>query len=92
MVDYKTIAEKAVREMNTREIQHVLVVCALASDLYCPGYNPHQSLAKDSNLARTAARYKIETAKLSESVREELSKSMKGKALKKPKTTKAKSK
>jgi 4-hydroxymandelate oxidase len=23
------------------------------SDLYCPGYNPGQTLAKDSNLART---------------------------------------
>ena len=30
-------------------------------DLYCPGYNPRQSLVKDSNLARTAARYKVNT-------------------------------
>jgi hypothetical protein len=39
-VDYKTIAGTAVREMNTREIQHFLVVCALASDLYCPRLQP----------------------------------------------------
>jgi hypothetical protein len=35
-VDYKTIVGTAVREMNTREIPHFVVVCALASDLYCP--------------------------------------------------------
>ena len=38
-VDFNTIAGKAVREMTTQEVQHFLVVCALASDLYCPGYN-----------------------------------------------------
>lgn len=91
-VDYETIAEKAVQAMSTQEVQHFLVVCALASDLYCPGYNPRQSLAKDSNLAQTAARYKIDTAKLSASVREELSKPRQEAALKKNKTTKLKSK
>jgi ParB family chromosome partitioning protein len=91
-VDFKTIAGKAVREMTTQEVQHFLVVCALASDLYCPGYNPQQSLAKDSNLARTATRYKIDTAKLSATVREELSKPVKGTTPKKNKTTKTKSK
>lgn len=91
-VDYKTIAGKAVREMNTQEVQHFLVVCALASDLYCPGYNPRQSLAKDSNLSRTAARYKIDTAKLSATVREELSKPRKHRTVKKGKPTKPQSK
>jgi ParB family chromosome partitioning protein len=91
-VDYKTIAGKAVREMNTREMQHFLIVCALASDLYCPGDNLHQSLAKDSNLARTAIRYKLDTAKLSATVRKELSKSAKQPTLKNDKTTKPKSK
>jgi hypothetical protein len=51
-----------------------LVVCALVSDLYCPGYNPRQSLAKDSNLARAALRYKIDSAKVAAAVRTELSK------------------
>jgi hypothetical protein len=57
-----------------------LVVCALVSDLYCrevrtvqrwekreglpAGYNPRQSLEKDSNLARTAARYKVDSTKV----------------------------
>jgi ParB family chromosome partitioning protein len=91
-VDYKTIAGKAVGEMSTQEVQHLLVVCALVSDLYCPGYNPRQALGKDSNLARTAIRYKIDTAKVSKTVREELSKPEKRATLKKNKTTKTKSK
>jgi ParB family transcriptional regulator, chromosome partitioning protein len=91
-VDYKTIAAKAVRGMSTKEVQHFLVICALASDLYCPGYNSRQPLAKGSNLARTAARYKIETAKLSTAVREQLSKSAKGTTRKKSKTTRTNSK
>jgi hypothetical protein len=86
IVDYKTIAGKVVREMNVREVQHFLVVCALASDLYCPGYNPRQPLGKDSNLARTAIRYKIDTAKVSATVREELAKPAK-KATHKKNTT-----
>ncbi len=73
-VDYQTIAGKAVREMTRQGVQHFLVVCALVSDLYCPGYNPRQALAKDSNLARTAIRYKIDTAKLAAEVWTELSK------------------
>ena len=50
-----------------------LVICALVSDLYCPGYNPRQPLEKNSNLARTAARYKLDSAKLAASARAELS-------------------
>jgi hypothetical protein len=76
-VDYKTIAGKAVGEMSTQEVQHLLVVCALVSDLYCPVYNPRQSLGKDSNLARTALRYKIDGAKLAAEARTELSKKRK---------------
>ena len=71
-VDYRIIGEKAVRGMSTPEVQHFLVVCSLVSDLYCPGYNPKQALAKDSNLASAAARYKIDTAKLATEVRSEL--------------------
>ena len=89
-VDYKTVVGKAVREMTMQEVQHFLVVCALASDLCCFGYNPRQPLGKDSNLARTAIRYKIDTAKVSAAVREELSKRVKGAKLEKNKTTKTK--
>jgi ParB family chromosome partitioning protein len=72
-VDYKVIAQKAVRGMSIREVQHFLVVCSLVSDLYCPGYNPKQALAKNSNLVCAAARYKIDVTKLSAEVRSELS-------------------
>jgi ParB family transcriptional regulator, chromosome partitioning protein len=73
-VEYEDIARKAVREMSITEVQHFLVVCSLASDLYCPGYNPRQPLSKDSNLAQAAARYNVDTAKLASEVRVELSK------------------
>jgi len=71
-VDYKAIAAKAVPAMNTSEVHHFLIVCSLVADLYCPGFNPRQPLAKDSNLAVTANRYKIDTTKLSAEVRAEL--------------------
>jgi len=74
MIDYEAIAGKAVRAMNAQDLQRFVVVCALVSDLYCPGFDPRQSLAKESNLARTAARYKIDVAKIAAEVRVELSK------------------
>lgn len=84
-VDYEAIAGKAVREMNAQDLQRFFIVCALVSDLYCPGFNPRQSLAKDSNLARTAARYKIDPLKITADVRAELSKSTDKKGNSKPK-------
>ena len=76
-VDYQNIAAKNVREMKPQDVQHFLIICALVSDLCCPGYNPRETLAKDSNLARTAARYKIDTVKLAATVRAEHSKAVK---------------
>jgi hypothetical protein len=73
-VDYEKIAAAAVQAMKAVDLNRFLVVCALASDLCCPGYNPRQSLAKDSNVARTAAGYKVDSAKLAITVRAELSK------------------
>ena len=72
-VDYKSIAGKAIPKMSTPEIHHFLLVCALVSDLYCPGSNPGQELAKDSKLARTAMRYKINIPQVTAQVRSELS-------------------
>lgn len=81
-VDYQTIGEKAVRGMSTPEVQQSLVVCSLVSGLYCPGYNPRQVPAKDSDLACAAARYKINAARLAIEARSELSaKKVKGAAL-----------
>lgn len=86
-VDYEAIAGKMVRAMNPPDLHRFLVVCSLVADLYCLGFNPQQSLAKDSNLARTATRYKIGMAEIASSVRAEFTK----KAAKK-KEEKAKSK
>jgi len=71
-VDYEAIAGRAVRAMNPQDLQRFLVVCSLVSDLYCPSFDSNQKLPKDSNLAQTAARYKIDSSKLAATVREEL--------------------
>jgi hypothetical protein len=71
-VDYKAIAGKAIPKMSTSEIHHFLLVCALVSDPYCPGYYPGQALAKDSKLARTAMRYRINIPQIAAQVRSEL--------------------
>jgi len=71
-VDYENIAAAAVQSMKAPDLNRFLVVCALVSDLYCPGYNSSQSLPKDSNLAVTAARYKIDIPKIAATVRAEL--------------------
>jgi len=47
-VDYEKIAAAAVQAMSAADLHRFLVVCALVSDLYCPGYDPRQTLAKDS--------------------------------------------
>src|SRR6202795_3682766 len=73
-VDYEKIAAAAVQAMKTADLHRFLVVCALVSDLYCPGCEPKQSLARDSNLARAAARCKIDAVKTTVAVRAELSK------------------
>ena len=70
--DYAKIGANAIEAMNATHLQRFLVVCALISDLICPGNSRSQPLAKDSNLARTATRYKIDIAKVAATVRAEL--------------------
>ena len=72
-VDYEKFAAATLQGMKPADVNRFLVVCALVSDLYSPGYNPRQSLEKSSNLARAAVRYKIDTAKTVAAVRAELS-------------------
>ena len=60
--------------LATADVHCFLIVCALVSDLYCPGYNPRQPLEKNSNLARTATRYKVDSTKIAAAVQAELSK------------------
>jgi len=77
-VDYEKIATGVVQKMTAADVHRFLVVCALVSDLYCPGYNPGQSLSKDSNLARTATHYKVDIACASAAAKTELSETAKG--------------
>jgi len=73
-VDYEKIATGVVQEMTAADLHRFLVICVLVTDLYFPGYDPKQCLAKHSNLARTAARYKIDTSQMVVATRAELSK------------------
>ena len=75
IVDYEKIAGAAAQAMKAADLDRFLVICALVPDLYCPGYNPRQSLETNSNLARTSARYKVDSAKVGAAARAELSKS-----------------
>jgi hypothetical protein len=86
-VDYEKIGTTAVQAMSTADLHRFLAVCALASDLYCPGYNPKQSLAKDSSLARAAVRYKIDIAKVAATTRAELTKKSESRAVTKKSKT-----
>ncbi len=93
-VDHERIAAAAVQAMTAADLHRFLVICAVVSDLYCPGYNPKQSLAKDSNLALAAARYKIDITKVAATVRAELTKKNEARAVTKkskpsPNTTSA---
>ncbi|MGC1417187.1 MAG: ParB/RepB/Spo0J family partition protein [Candidatus Acidiferrum sp.] len=69
IVDYGKIGAMAIEAMSAANLGRFLIVCALVSDLACRGYSPGQPLAKDSNLACTAARYKIDIARVAAMVR-----------------------
>src|SRR5439155_20365013 len=57
--DYPKLAAAKLDAMITAEIGKFLMICALASDLYCPTYVSGATLAKDSKLVKEAAHYKI---------------------------------
>jgi len=58
-VDYPKLASAKLEAMTAGAIGKFLILCALASDLYCPTYVGGAALAKDSHLARQAAHYKV---------------------------------
>ena len=63
-VDYVKLASGKLEKMTTAEIGKFLIVCALASDLYCPTYVGGGMLAKDSTLAREAVHYKVNAERI----------------------------
>jgi ParB family transcriptional regulator, chromosome partitioning protein len=69
-VDYPKLASGKLEKMTTAEIGKFLIVCALASDLYCPTYVGGGMLTKDSNLAREAAHYKVNAERILRDLKE----------------------
>ncbi len=73
-VDYPKLASAKLEGMTTAELGRFLVVCALASDLYCPTYISGATLAKDSKLAKEAAHYKVNGERILREVKTQLAK------------------
>jgi hypothetical protein len=72
-VDHERLAKGQIHEMTAGDINRFLVVCSLVSDLYCPGYSSAETLSKEANLMRTAARYRIDALKITTRVSAKLS-------------------
>jgi ParB family transcriptional regulator, chromosome partitioning protein len=73
-VNYANIAALRVHGMSHDDLHRFLVVCSLVGDLYTPAYSGTHTLSKASNLARTAARHKIDMTRIAATVRGELTK------------------
>ena len=71
-VDYEKLAEARIRTMTAADLNRFTVTCALLPDLYCPGYSSAETLSKEANLMRTAARYKVDASKITATVTTEL--------------------
>jgi len=77
-VDHEKLAEAQIQAMTTADLNRFLVSCALVPDLYCPGYSSAESLSGETNLIRTAARYRVDVSKTTAAVTAELSAKRKG--------------
>jgi hypothetical protein len=89
-VDHEKLAEARIRAMTAADLNRFMVTCAIVPDMSCPGYSSADTLSKESNLVRTAARYKVDASKITATVTAELSAKRKvGKARpRNPKTSK----
>jgi ParB family transcriptional regulator, chromosome partitioning protein len=83
-VDHEKLAEARIRAMTAADLNRFMVACALVSDLYCPGYSSAETLSKEANLMRTAARYKVDASKITATVTAELSAKRKAAKSKRP--------
>lgn len=72
-VDHEKLAQARIRTMTAADINRFMVTCALIADLYCPGYSSAEVLSKETNLMRTAVRYKVDASKIAARVDAELS-------------------
>ena len=72
-VDHEKLAQARIRTMTATDLNRFMVTCALIADLYCPGYSSAEVLSKETNLMRTAVRYKVNASKIAARVDAELS-------------------
>ena len=72
-VDHETLAQTQIRAMTAADVNRFMVTCALVPDLYCPGYSSAETLSKESNLIRSAVRYKVDASKITTQVTADLS-------------------
>lgn len=72
-VDHEKLAEAQIRAMTAADLNRFIVTCALVPDLYCPGYSSAETLSKEANLMRSAARYKVDPSKITAAVTAQLS-------------------
>jgi len=72
-VDHEKLAQGQIRGMTSADLNRFLVLCSLVPDLYCPGYSPAETLSKEANLMRAAARYKVNASNIIAKVLAELS-------------------
>jgi hypothetical protein len=69
-VDYSKLASAKLEGMTTATLGKFPMVCALASDLYCPSYSSSAALAKDSHLAKQALHYKVNAERIFRELKE----------------------
>jgi len=72
-VDHERLAQTQIRAMTAADLNRFTVTCALVPDLYCPGYSSAETLSKESNLIRSAVRYKVDASKITTQVTADLS-------------------
>ncbi|MCI0718093.1 MAG: ParB/RepB/Spo0J family partition protein [Acidobacteria bacterium] len=77
-VEHEKLAQEQIRSMTAADLNRFIVTSALISDLYYGGYGGDDVLSKDSNLAEAASRYKVDSAKITATVKAELSAKRKG--------------
>src|SRR5713226_35107 len=71
--NHEKLAEARIHAMTAADVNRFLVTCALVPDLYCPGYSSAETLSKESNLTRSAVRYKVDASKITTQVTADLS-------------------
>lgn len=70
-VDYSKLAAPKLEGITAATLGKFLIVCALASELYCPAYVSSPALSKDSQLAKQAAHYKTNTERILRELKEQ---------------------